>query len=75
MSINEQQRTSNMYADFDRSTSTSSKRRSSFAREIMLSEFGKLGHLHDDQWRDHVDITADQLAEKRKLAMWREPVT
>ena len=73
MSKSEKQRTMFLYADFDRSTSASPKRHSSFARDMMLEQFGKLGHLHDGQWRDHVDITADQLAGKRKLVLWQEP--
>ena len=59
-----------MYADFDRSTSASPKRRSSFARELMLEQFGKLGHLRDEQWADHDDIDPEKLAEKRWLAIW-----
>ena len=59
-----------MYADFDRSTSASPKRRSSFARELMLEQFGKLGHLRDEQWADHDDISAEQLAQKRKQVLW-----
>ena len=59
-----------MYADFDRSTSAPPKQRSSFAREMMLEQFGKLGHLHDDQWADHDDFDPETLAEKRWLAIW-----
>ena len=52
-------------------SSTSPKWRSSFAHEIMLAEFGKLGHLCDEQWADHVDVEPDELAEKRFRAIWR----
>ncbi len=45
-------------------------RHSSFAHQLMLSEFGKLGHLHDDQWADHVDVDPETLAEKRFHAIW-----
>ncbi len=59
-----------MYARIPSKSSTSPKRRSSFAREMMLEQFGKLGHLCDEQWADHIDVSADQLAEKRQLAIW-----
>ncbi len=45
-------------------------RSSNFAREMMLAEFGKLGHLCDEQWADHDDISAEQLAQKRKQVLW-----
>ncbi len=70
MSINEQQRTSIMYARIPSKSSTSPKRRSSFAHELMLSEFGKLGHLNDGHWADHIDIDPDELFEKRFRAIW-----
>ncbi len=72
MSINEQQRTRNMYAPEAHKSITSPKRRASFAHELMLAEFGKLGHLHDAQWADHVDIDPGGLAEKRWRTIWRE---
>ena len=59
-----------MYAEFDRRTSTSPKRRFSFAHEMMLEQFGRLGHLHDGRWADHDDISAEQLAQKRKQVLW-----
>ena len=70
MSINEQQRTRNMYAPGVRKSISSPKRHSSFAHEITRFEFGKLGHLHDAQWADHVDIDPGGLAEKRFRAIW-----
>ena len=60
----------NIYTHASHSSSTSPKRRSSFAHEITLSEFGKLGHLNDGQWADHVDVEPDELAEKRFRAIW-----
>ena len=60
----------NIYTLGSHSSSTAPERRSSFARELMLAEFGKLGHLHDDQWADHDDISAEQLAQKRKQVLW-----
>jgi hypothetical protein len=47
----------------------SPKRRASFARSMMLEQFGWLGHLHDDDWRDHNDISAEHLAQKRKQVL------
>ena len=70
MSINEQQRTHNMYAPESHKSNTSPRRRSSFAHDLMLSEFGKLGHQCDEQWADHVDVEPDELAEKRFRAIW-----
>ena len=46
------------------------RRQSNFARELMLSEFGKLGHLNDGQWADHIDVEPGELIEKRLLAIW-----
>ena len=59
-----------MYAP--ESCKSSASARSSFARSMMLEQFGKLGHLHDDDWRDHVDIDAKTLAEERARALWKE---
>ncbi len=61
-----------MYTQIPDKSSTSPNRRPSFAHEIMLAEFGKLGHLHDAQWADHVDIDPGGLAEKRWRTIWRE---
>ena len=63
-----------MYSRHSRSSSSSpastNQRHHSFAHEIMRSEFGKLGHLNDDQWSDLTDIGPDELAKKRRLVIW-----
>ena len=37
---------------------------------MMLEQFGKLGHLCDEQWADHDDLDPETLAEKRFRAIW-----
>ena len=49
------------------------RRQSNFARDIARDAFGRLGHLYDDQWADHVDLSPKTLTEKRKRVLWREP--
>ncbi len=63
-------RTIIMYAPDSPKSSTSPKRRSSFAADMARDAFGRLGHLHDNDWRDHNDISAEQLAQKRKQVLW-----
>ena len=58
-----------MYNDDSRNSRTP-QRRSSFAHQMTLEQFGRLGHLHDGQWADYVDIGPDDLAEKRCRAIW-----
>ncbi len=48
------------------------RRQSNFARDMTRDAFGQFGRRFDDQWRDHVDITAKHLARKRKQVMWQE---
>ena len=45
-------------------------KRRTFARDIMLAEFGQFGHWSDGQWADHVDLDPKTLAEKRIRATW-----
>ena len=60
----------NIYTHASHSSSASQKRRSSFARDMARDAFGRLGHLHDDQWANFTDTTPDQLFEKRHRATW-----
>ena len=48
------------------------RRQSNFARDMQCDAFGEVGRRFDDQWRDHVDVSAKHLVKKRKLALWRE---
>ncbi len=41
-----------------------------FAHEMMLAEFGKLGHLRDGEWVEHDDIDPETLAKNRQRAIW-----
>ena len=49
------------------------QRRNAFAREAMLTEFGRIGHLRDEQWGGFTDISPKRLVIKRKLVLWQEP--
>ncbi len=59
-----------MYTQIPNKSSTSPKRRSSFARDMARDAFGRLGHLHDDQWANFFDASPDQLSEKRFRVIW-----
>ncbi len=71
MSKSEKLRTMFMYADFDRSTSASPKRRSSFASDMAASQFGGR-YFGWREWGDFSDINPKTLDAKRKLALWRK---
>ncbi len=48
----------------------SPRRQSNFASDMARDAFGQLGHRFDDQWADHVGAHPNDIAEKRRLAIW-----
>ena len=59
----------NIYTLGSRSSSTSPKRRSSFASAVTASEFG--GRYYGwREWANYQDIDPETLAEKRFRAIW-----